>query len=146
MSSLPGKLKCSAFEWFSCPEGITPNSGLTGPNNTYIYIYIYIYIVLHHVFLYACLTEESRPRCNVQLFIPHLFGKGDIATRDNFGKLLHQLEPKTKILVRKLERILIKWNRQNVSLSFNQTCLYIYIYIYIYIYARVCVCVGTEKD
>ena len=24
----------------SCPEGITPNSGLTGPNNT-IYIYIY---------------------------------------------------------------------------------------------------------
>ena len=28
---------------FSCPDGITPNSGLTGPNNTYIYIYIYIY-------------------------------------------------------------------------------------------------------
>ena len=27
------------FEWFSCPDGITPNSGLTGPNNT-IYIYI----------------------------------------------------------------------------------------------------------
>ena len=28
---------------FFCPDGITPNSGLTGPNNT-IYIYIYIYI------------------------------------------------------------------------------------------------------
>ena len=41
LSSLPGKFKCSVFEWFSCPEGITPNSGLTGPNNTYIYIYIY---------------------------------------------------------------------------------------------------------
>ena len=27
-----------------CPDGITPNSGLTGPNNIYIYIYIYIYI------------------------------------------------------------------------------------------------------
>ena len=27
-----------------CPEGITPNSGLTGPNNTHTYIYIYIYI------------------------------------------------------------------------------------------------------
>ena len=26
----------------SCPDGITPNSGLTGPKNTtYIYIYIY---------------------------------------------------------------------------------------------------------
>ena len=30
------------FEKFSCPDGITPNSGLTGPDNTYIYIYIYI--------------------------------------------------------------------------------------------------------
>ena len=38
MSSPPGKFKCSAPEWFSCPEGITLNSGLTGPNNTYIYI------------------------------------------------------------------------------------------------------------
>ena len=28
---------------FFCPDGIPPNSGLTGPNNT-IYIYIYIYI------------------------------------------------------------------------------------------------------
>ena len=26
-----------------CPDGIIPDSGLTGPNNT-IYIYIYIYI------------------------------------------------------------------------------------------------------
>ena len=45
MSSLPRKFKCSALEWFSCPEGITPNSGLTGPNNT---IYIYIYHHHHH--------------------------------------------------------------------------------------------------
>ena len=43
LSSLPGKFKCSAFEWFSCLEGISPSSCLTGPNNT-IYIYIYIYI------------------------------------------------------------------------------------------------------
>ena len=32
------------LQLFSCPEGITANSGLTGANNTYIYIYIYIYI------------------------------------------------------------------------------------------------------
>ena len=31
---------------FFCPDGITPNSGLTGPNNTNIYIYIYIYIYI----------------------------------------------------------------------------------------------------
>ena len=28
------------LELFSCPDGIPPNSGLTGPNNTYIYILI----------------------------------------------------------------------------------------------------------
>ena len=31
-------------EWFFCPDGITTNSGLTGPNNTNT-IYIYIYII-----------------------------------------------------------------------------------------------------
>ena len=30
-------------ECFFCPDGISPNSGLIGTNNT-IYIYIYIYI------------------------------------------------------------------------------------------------------
>ena len=40
MISLPGKFRCSALEWFSCPEGISPNSGLTWPNITYRYIYI----------------------------------------------------------------------------------------------------------
>ena len=30
------------FFFFFCDKGITPNSGLTGPNNT-IYIYIYIF-------------------------------------------------------------------------------------------------------
>ena len=30
------------IDWFSCPDGITPNSGLTEPNNT-LSLYIYIY-------------------------------------------------------------------------------------------------------
>ena len=76
--------------------------------------------------------------------------------------LTYLLQPKTKTFVRKLERILIKLYRQNVSLLLNQTCLdevllpnyasthtntlthtrtYIHIYIYIYIYMSVCVCV-----
>ena len=37
-------------------------------------------------------------------------------TRDNFGKFIYQFQPKTKTLIRKLERILIKSSRQNVSL------------------------------
>ena len=42
---------------------------------------------------------------------------------DNFVKFIHQFQPKTKTLARKLERILIKSYRQNASLLLNQTCL-----------------------
>ena len=45
------------------------------------------------------------------------------SARDNFGKFIHQFQTETKTLIRKLERILIKLYRQNVSLLFNQTCL-----------------------
>ena len=64
------------------------------------------------------------------------------SARNNFGKFIYQFQPKTKTLVRKLERILIKSYRQNVSLSFNQTCLnegllpnhtHTHTHIYIYI-------------
>ena len=52
----------------------------------------------------------------------------------NFLKILssfiHLFQLETKTLIGKLERILIKLYIQNVSLLFNQTCLYIYIYIY----------------
>ena len=52
LSSLPGKFKCSALEWFSCPEGITPNSGLTGPNNT----------VCKNVCMYVCMSFTCRQK------------------------------------------------------------------------------------
>ena len=45
------------------------------------------------------------------------------STRDSFGKFNHQFQPETKTLIKKLERILIKLYRQNVSLLCNQTCL-----------------------
>ena len=74
------------------------------------------------------------------------------SARDNFGKFNDQFPPETKTLVRKLERILIKLYRQNVSLLFYQTCLnegllpnythtHTHTHIYIYIYVCVCVCV-----
>ena len=53
---------------------------------------------------------------------------------DNFGKFIHQFQFETKKLIRKLERILIKLYRQNVSLLFNQTCLNKYLYMCV----RVC--------
>ena len=30
-------------EWFFCPDRIIPDSGLTGPNNTYILLYKFCY-------------------------------------------------------------------------------------------------------
>ena len=45
------------------------------------------------------------------------------SARDNFGKFIDQFQPETKILIRKLERILIKFYWQNLSLLFNQTYL-----------------------
>ena len=70
------------------------------------------------------------------------------SARDNFGKFIPQFQAEIKILIRKLERILMKLYIQNGSLLFNQTCLnerllpnythththtHTYIYIYIYI-------------
>ena len=54
--------------------------------------------------------------------------------RDNFGKFIHQFQPETKTLIRKLKRILIELCRQNESLLFNQnTHTHTHTYIYIYI-------------
>ena len=41
------------------------------------------------------------------------------SARDNFDEFIHQVQPETKTLIWKLERILIKLYRQNVSLLFN---------------------------
>ena len=57
-----------------------------------LYIYIYIYIYIYYVYVCVC----------------------------NFGKFIHQIQPETKTLIRKLERILIKLYRQNVSLLLNE--------------------------
>ena len=71
--------------------------------------------------------------------------------QDNSSKFINQLQPKTKTLVSKLERILIKLYRQHVSLLFNEICLNegllsnythtflslslsLYIYIYMYVH------------
>ena len=71
------------------------------------------------------------------------------STGDNFGKFIHQFQRETKTLIRKLERIIIKFYRQSVFLLSNETGFnerlllnhthshthtHIYIYIYIYIY------------
>ena len=56
---------------------------------------------------------------------------------DNFSQFIYQFWPKTKTLIRKLERILIKLYRQNGSSLFNQTSLNIYDIYKIYIITAV---------
>ena len=64
--------------------------------------------------------------------------EGSESAQDNFGKFIHQFQPETKTLIRKLKRIFIRLYRQSLSLLFNETCLnerlmlkYIYIRNYI---------------
>ena len=52
--------------FFFCPDGITPNSGLTGPNNTiYIYIYVNLFYVInlesHGKQHGGCYNERTKP-------------------------------------------------------------------------------------
>ena len=70
------------------------------------------------------------------------------SARDNFSKFIHQLQPETNTLIRKLEMILIKLYRQNVSLLFNQTCLserilpnYTHTHTHTHTHIYMCVCV-----
>ena len=50
------------------------------------------------------------------------------SAQDNFDKFIHQFQPETKALIRKVEKIL-KLYRQNVSLLFNQTHTHTHTYI-----------------
>ena len=62
------------------------------------------------------------------------------SARDNFGKCIYQLQPKTKTLVGKLERILIKLYRQNII----ESPPHIYIYM-LWVVKLVTVVVGNQK-
>ena len=104
--------------------------------HTHIYIYVYTYI-FKHIF---CLSFKYVWLNNKDLFCLYNFIKFldkclgfrlelvDEVTKivpSFFGPFIghHQFQPETKTLIRKLERILIKLYRQNVSLLFDQTYL-----------------------
>ena len=103
---------------------------------------IYIYLIFA---MLKRIKKNNLYICKQPLIMAY---EGFESAPDNFSKFIYHLQPKTKALVWKLERILIKLYRQNMSLSFNQTCLnegllpnYTHICIYIYMCVCVCVCV-----
>ena len=55
--------------------------------------------------------------------------EGSESAWDNFGKFIHQFQPETKTLIKKLERILIKLYWQNLFLLFNETYIGFHICI-----------------
>ena len=130
--------KCLSFRWESVDEfpKIVP--------------YIFGPFIGHHQRLLAC---------KVCLYFFFKFWKfirqrmmayeGSESARDNFVKFIDQFQPETKTLIKKLERVLNKLYRQNLSWLFNETNLnerllsnhththtHVYIYIYIYIYIK----------
>ena len=50
----------------------------------------------------------------------------------SLGELLYSVEFGTKILIRKLEKLIRKWANIKLTVSLNQVCMYIYIYTHIY--------------
>ena len=65
-------------ECFFCPNGITPKSGLTGPNNTHTHTHTHIYIymcvcVFIFILLYVCAyTLPIKSICQPsKIFISH---------------------------------------------------------------------------
>ena len=116
----------------SCPDGITPNSGLTGPRILYIYVYIYIYIQFFN-------QRSASNNIDIQIsFITSLPKRTYIRLLFNF---------RTPIFIFFL--LFVK----SVTNSVHHCCSNIWllvhprksthrnIYIYIYIYMCVCVCV-----
>ena len=59
----------------------------------------------------------------VELKVQYIYLSMYLNAQDNFGKFIHQFQPETKTIIRKLEEVLIKLYKQNVSLLLNQTCL-----------------------
>ena len=76
-----------------------------------------IYVLfLYKILIFLCLDlRQTLYTCKQSLMIAY---ERYESSRDNFGKFLNQFQPKTIILIRKLERILIKLCRQNVPLFF----------------------------
>ena len=72
--------------------------------------------------------------------------EGSETSRDNFVKFIYQFQPETKTLIWKLERILNKLYRQNLSLLFNETHTHTHTHTYIYIYIYIYVCILYEEN
>ena len=78
----------------------------------------------------SCLERVEVLRPTYTLFSPYtskqplmMVCEGSESAQNNFGKFIHQFQPETKTLIRKLKRIVYKLYWQNLSLLFNETSI-----------------------
>ena len=87
-----------------------------------VFIYIYNFIRILSSFLISVLVSSwnwwmNWPKVSCAQPLMMAYERSE-STWDNFDKFIYQFQPETKTLIRKLERILTKLYRHNVSLLF----------------------------
>ena len=83
---------------------------------------LFLWIVVVFAFIYRGSRIGSRTlliSCAIIVVFSMIAYERFESGRDNLGRIINQLQHKTKTLGRKIERITIKFHLQNVSLSFN---------------------------
>ena len=145
-----------SFEWFSCPDGITPNSGLTGPNNTGLGVRVFangpgdlgsipgrVIPKTQKIVLDASLLSTQHYKVGIK-------GKVEQSRKGVAPSPTHWCSSYRKGSL----WVTLDYGRQLYLLIYIYIYIYIYsiiyIYIYIYIYicvcVRVCVCVCGERE
>ena len=110
-------------------------------SSTWLYNRRLVCNITNNYSVQLCYTSFTLCACKQPLMMT--YEKSESA-QDNFGKFIYQFQPKTKTLIRKLERILIKLYRQKCLYytikhegfltTHTHTHTYIYVCIYIHIY------------
>ena len=91
---------------------------------TYVGIHVCIYSYVRYIYIYIYPDNVLVSGLNWWINLPKLLE----SARDNIGKFIHQFKPKTKTLIKKLERILY---------YIDKMCLYYLVkHAYIYIIRR----------
>ena len=103
------------FFFFFCPDGIPPNFGLTGPNNTYIYVCIYMRTQMISILkkMWAFMKKESARK--VVIFVPVFLNSSiNQRFRDSFLKFRDTSQKTIYDLPRKIWRIKNQINSSNL--------------------------------
>ena len=98
-------------------------------DSVFIQLGVCIFLLYYKKFSYSFKKNNTPYTSKQPLMMAY---DGSESAWNNFGKFIHQFQPETKTLIRKLERILNKLYRQNLTLLFNETCLNVWMHIFFF--------------